>query len=198
MMRVLGAARQSKTRDRSVSLPAQRGKITAWAKAHDCELIRITEDPSQSGGLSAFKRPDLGPWLTEPERVAAWDILVTTKLDRACRNTGDYLKLRDWCKANGKRIVLLNNPELDESTPAGKAMGTVTAAFAEFERDMASERRLETIATLDEQGRYSGGRVPYGYRADKRDDGFYVVPDDGATAEIARTMADMAIASQSN
>lgn len=61
------------------------------------------------------------------------------------RNTADYLKVREWCAANGKRLVLLNNPELDESTAVGRAMGGVQAVFAEFERDMASERRLETM-----------------------------------------------------
>ena len=198
MARVLGAIRQSKTRDRAVSPETQRSAITHWAGANGHTVAKITEDLSRSGKTSAFKRPGLGPYLTNPERIASWDILVSTKLDRACRNTADYLKLRDWCAANGKRLVLLNNPELDESKPAGKAMGTITAAFAEFERDMASERRTETLAELAEQGRWSGGRPPYGFRADKREDGFYLVPDVGGTADVANTMADMAIQGQSN
>ena len=63
---------------------------------------------------------------------------------------------------------------------------------------MASERRLEALAELDEQGRWSGGLIPYGMRADVTDDGYYLVPDIGGTADIANTMADMAIAGKNN
>lgn len=197
-MRVLAAIRQSKTRDRAVSPEVQRQRITAWADANGHHVVKITEDLSMSGKISAFARPKLGPYLTDAEHIATWDILCATKLDRACRNTADYLKLRQWCADHGKRLVLLSNPELDETTPAGKAMGSIQAVFAEFERDMASERRLETLVELNDQGRYAGGRVNYGFRADKRGDGFYVVPDKGGTADIANTMADMAIAGKSN
>lgn len=106
-MRVLGAIRQSKTRDRAVSPETQRAKINAWAQVSGHTVAKITEDLSRSGKVPAFKRPELGPWLTEPAKIAAWDILVATKLDRACRNTADYLKLREWRAANGKRLVLL-------------------------------------------------------------------------------------------
>src|SRR5206468_11445062 len=69
----------------------------------------------------------------------------------------------------------------------------VIAAFAEFERERASERRLETLAVLRAQGRWPGGRPPFGWRPDKRDDGFYLVPDEGGMADVLRAMADSAI-----
>jgi DNA invertase Pin-like site-specific DNA recombinase len=191
-MRVLGAIRQSKTRDRAISPQAQREAITAWATAQGHEVTVWTEDLSQSGGVSPFDRPKLGPYLTDPLKVAAWDILVTTKLDRACRSAADYLTLRGWCHEMGKHYVSLAE-SLDDTTAAGRAMSTVIAAFAEFERERASERRLETIAALRAQGRWAGGRPPFGWRPDKREDGFYLVPDEGGTADILREMADLAI-----
>ena len=197
-MRVLGTIRQSKTKDRAVSPEVQRARITTWAELNSHQVVKITEDLSRSGSVSAFARPELGPYLSDPAYVATWDILVATKLDRACRNAADYLRLREWCTRNKKRLVLLDNPDLDTSTPSGRAMGGVQAVFAEFERDMASERRRETLAELHEQGRFPGGIVPYGWRADKRDDGYFLVPDDGRTAETVRHIATMAIAGKSN
>ncbi len=194
-LRVLGAARQSKTRERAISLPAQSKAIRGWAAASGAVVAKITTDGSTSGGTSAFRRRELGPWLTDPEKISAWDVLVTTKLDRACRDVADYLKLRDWCERHGKQIVLLNQPELDESTPAGRAMGTVTATFAELEREMAKQRNKERYDYMIEIGKWPGGRIPYGYRSDK--DAGKLVPDDGGTAEVLRTMADMAIAGKS-
>jgi site-specific DNA recombinase len=197
-MRVLGAVRQSKTKDRAVSPTTQRERIRAWSDSNGHQVAKITEDLSKTGKMSAFRRPELGPWLTDPDKIATWDVLVATKLDRACRNTADYLKLRQWCEDNGKRLVLLDNPDLDTSKPAGRAMASIQAVFAEFERDMASERRRETLVTLAEQGRFPGGRVPYGMRKEQRPDGYYLAPDTGGTLDVLDHMADMAIAGKSN
>src|ERR1017187_5227117 len=136
-MRVLGAIRQSKTRDHSISPEGQRAAITAWSLANDHQVTKFTEDLSRSGGMSAFKRPSLGSWLSEPAKINAWDILVTSKLDRACRDARDYLRLRDWCTDHGKLYVSLAE-NLDMTTAAGRMFGTVTAAFAEAERERAS------------------------------------------------------------
>jgi DNA invertase Pin-like site-specific DNA recombinase len=160
-------------------------------------LVKITEDLSRSGKVSAFDRPQLGPWLTQPARIAKWDILITTKLNRACRDAFDFLRLRKWCEEHGKIYVSLAE-NIDLSTSAGRYNATQWAAAAEFERERASEQRLETLAELDEQGRWKGGRLGYGMRAVKTEDGYYLAPDDGGTAEIARKMAQMAISGKSN
>lgn len=158
--------------------------------------MRFTEDLARSGKLSAFKRPALGPWLTDPDKVVTWDILATTKLDRACRNTLDFLSLYQWCDANGKQYVSLHE-HIDMTTTHGRQNARDAASRAEWERDMASDRRLETIAELAEQGRWTGGRYWYGSRPEEREDGYYLVVDEGGTADIARRMAADAIAGQS-
>jgi site-specific DNA recombinase len=202
-VRVLGAVRQSKTqRDKSISPEAQRKHIAEWAGANDGEVVKFTFDLSTSGSTSAFKRKGLGPWLTESDKVAAWDVFVATKLDRACRDVADYLRLRDWCDKHGKRLVIINLPQLNDSTPAGRAMGTITATFAQLEREMAKERNKERYDELIELGRWRGGRLPYGFRYDPTitpipGEDAQLVPDDGGTADVLRTMADMAIAGKS-
>jgi DNA invertase Pin-like site-specific DNA recombinase len=198
MARVLGAIRQSKTKDRAVSPTTQREKINAYAADNGHHVVKLTEDLSKSGKVSAFKRPKLGLYLTDPDKVVTWDILVATRLDRLCRSTLDYLTVRDWAAKNGKRLVLLSNPDLDESTPSGRALSEMQATFAQLEREMIRERRLETLATLAKQGRWAGGVVPYGWRAEKRTEGYYLLPDDGENAEVLRAMADMAIAGKYN
>jgi len=197
MARVLGAIRQSKARQRAVSPAVQRAAITRWAEEHSHTVVKLTEDLSQSGKLSAFKRPGLGPWLTEIEKIAVWDILVTTKIDRGYRNTRDFLAVTAWADEHRKQVVSLKE-QIDMTTSEGRQSARDAVSRAEWERDMASERRLETLEELNEQGRWSGGRVPYGLRADERDDGYYLVPDTGGTADIASQMADMAIGGKTN
>jgi DNA invertase Pin-like site-specific DNA recombinase len=198
MARVLGAIRQSKTKDRAVSPQTQRDKVNKWSAANGHHVVKLAEDLSKSGKVSAFKRPKLGPWLTDPDKMVMWDIVVATRLDRLCRNTLDYLTLRDWAAKHGKRVVLLSNPDLDESTPSGRALSITQATFAQLEHELIRERRLETLATLAEQGRWPGGFVPYGWRAAQCADGYYLVPDDEGTADILRKMAEMSIAGKSN
>lgn len=179
-----------------ISPAAQKKDINAWAAANDAEVVKITEDLSTTGGMSAFRRPGLGPWLTDPAKIATWDVLVVTKLDRACRNLADYLKLTDWCERNGKRLVILDDPTLDTTTPSGRAMANVRATFAQYEREMAITRNKERYAEMVAQGKWPGGRLPYGWRND--DSTGRLVPDDGGTADVLRVMADRAIAGKSN
>jgi hypothetical protein len=117
---VLGAIRQSKTRDRALSPETQRKRINAWTDDNDSTVVKFTVDLSTSGGKSAFRRKGLGPWLTEPDKIKTWDVLVVTRLDRACRDVADYLKLSAWCDRHGKRFVVLDDPAW---TPARRAAG---------------------------------------------------------------------------
>jgi len=197
VLRVWGAIRQSKTRDRSVSPAAQRAQITRWIEDRGYVLAFFTEDLSKSGKLSPFKRPGMGPCLTDPMKIGSWDIFVTTKIDRANRNTKDFLTIMDWCRDNGKQYVSLRE-NIDMTTAQGRENARQAATRAEWERDMAVERRLETIDELRDEGRWIGGKVSYGMRAERREDGVYLVPDLGGTAHTANKMADMAIAGKSH
>lgn len=192
-MRVLGAVRQSARRERGVSPAEQKRAIQRWADDRGHEVVKFTEDLARSGKLSAFKRPELGPWFTDPDKVVLWDILVTTKIDRACRNTLDFLTLYQWCDANGKQYVSLKE-HIDMTTAQGRQNARDAASRAEWERDMDSERRLETIAELERQGRWTGGRIPYGFVPEVRDDfgddhdeqGYVLVVDEDYPAKLAQ------------
>jgi DNA invertase Pin-like site-specific DNA recombinase len=197
VLRVWGLIRQSKTKDRAVSPAAQRSQITRWTEDKGYVLVFFTEDLSRSGKFSAFVRPGSGSPLTDPLKIGSWDVMVTTKIDRACRNTRDFLTIMDWCKDNGKQYVSLKE-QIDMTTTQGRENARQAASRAEWERDMAVDRRLETIEELREEGRWIGGRVSYGMRAERRDDGVFLVPDIGGTANTANKMADMSIAGKSN
>lgn len=58
-----------------------------------------------SGSISPFDRKDLGPWLTDPEKISLWDAIIVAKLDRLTRNLFDFLEFWRWCDAHGKAII---------------------------------------------------------------------------------------------
>ncbi len=61
-----------------------------------------------SGRSDPFRRSSLGPWLTKPELIAQWDLLVVSKLDRLSRNVRHLDKLKEWAEDYSKRIIILD------------------------------------------------------------------------------------------
>jgi site-specific DNA recombinase len=153
-------------------------KIETYAQLGDHELVPITEadhDLDVSGSVSPFERPGLGPWLRD-DRLSMWDGICVAKLDRLTRSLFDFVNLVSWLEARGKTLVCLD-PQLDLSTPAGRAFASVTMSFAQFERETIAAREREGYHKVVSKGRYAGGQVPFGYKPVKADKGWGYEPD---------------------
>ena len=172
-MRLLPCIRLSVLDDASTSPERQFDKIQTFAKLGDHELVPITEadyDLDVSGSVSPFERSGLGPWLRE-DHLGKWDAICVAKLDRLTRSLFDFVTLSSWLEARGKTLVCLD-PMLDLSTPDGRAFASITATFAEFERETIAARVRDAWHKLRESGKYGGGQVPFGYRPVKLNKGW--------------------------
>ena len=108
-----------------------------------------------------FRHDDLGPWLTDPDKVRRWDAIMVHKLDRLTRSLIDFIALLDWCKAHGKTFISVSE-SLDFSTAHGRMFAQLLAMFAEFERSRISERRADHARKARELARWDGRAVPTG------------------------------------
>lgn len=90
------------------------------------------------------------------ERLRAGDTVVVESWSRLGRSTKDLIELTEWFHARGVQMVSLKE-NFDTTTPQGKLMMTVFQAFAEFERDLISQRTKESLACARARGR-KGGR----------------------------------------
>jgi site-specific DNA recombinase len=192
MTAVLGACRESNRGEVSVSLASQQADIMRWAAERGYPVAFIAADTATSGDISPAERACLGPWLTDPAKVAAWSILVTPRFDRLSRSTLDFALLRHWIDARGKTIVSVFEP-CDLSTPEGSLMASNLVAMAEFERKRAGTNRGTVGTFIRTAGRWDGGRTPFGYQAIGTDGDYHLVVHD-AQAAIARGMAEDAAA----
>jgi site-specific DNA recombinase len=177
-MRLLPVIRLSIETDETTSPERQLDKIQTYARLGDHELVPITEadyDLNVSGSVSPFERPGLGPWLQD-ERLEMWDGLCVAKLDRLTRSLFDFVTLVSWLEARGKTLICID-PLLDLSTPAGRAFASITATFAQFERETIAARVRDAWHQLRDSGKYGGGQVPFGYRPSKLDKGWGYEPD---------------------
>jgi DNA invertase Pin-like site-specific DNA recombinase len=141
-----------------VSLEAQKDKIRRWADDHGYELEGIVEDAGISG--KAMKnRPGLQQVLARVRRGGA---VVVYSLSRLARSTRDTIAIADDLEKRGVDLVSLTEA-LDTTSAAGRMLFRLLAVLGEFERDLISERTSLALRHLQRQGRYIGGRVPFGF-----------------------------------
>lgn len=77
--------------------------------------------------------------------------LIVSKLDRLSRSLLDFAWLMATAESEGWNIVLLDLG-VDLRNPAGKAMAQMLAIFAEFERNVISQRTKDGLAEKRDQG----------------------------------------------
>lgn len=85
------------------------------------------------------------------------DLLVTTKIDRLARSVANLVEIEARLAAKGVGLVILN-PSMDTSTPAGRMTFNIFGAVAQFEREVMLERQREGIAKAKAEGKYKGRR----------------------------------------
>lgn len=97
-------------------------------------------------------RPSLQNLLTH---LREGDVLYISSFDRLARSTKDLLSLAEELESKGVSLVSLKE-NLDCTTPQGKLMFTMFAAFAEFQRAIIKETQAEGIAIAKRDGRMTG------------------------------------------
>lgn len=127
----------------------------------------MEEDIDVSGFSRGLDRPGLQRILT---RLAEFDVIVFFKIDRLARSTVDFAEIMKLSEAQGVALASATEP-LDLTSSMGRAMAKVIAVFAELESDTTGMRVSSAHEHLRREGRYTGGRVPYGYRVAPNPDG---------------------------
>jgi site-specific DNA recombinase len=112
------------------------------------------------------ERPDFDRMLallrTRPGlKVAAWHA------DRLTRNQEDTTALVRVCAAGGNLVVTATGGTYDLANATGRKTFRNDASDAEFEVDHMRERMLPGRAEVAAEGRWLGGRRPFGWELDK-------------------------------
>src|SRR5712675_301807 len=150
------------------SLDAQYDAASAYIKsqAHaGWTLIRPRyDDGGYSGGST--DRPDLQR-LLDDIRSGKLDVIVVYKVDRLTRSLADFAKLVELFDAHSVSFVSVTQ-QFNTTTSMGRLTLNVLLSFAQFEREVTSERIRDKIAASKRKGLWVGGMVPFGYDAKDR------------------------------
>lgn len=163
----------SKQRDLGVSLEAQQRKLKMYAEMYELDLISIEVDVAS--GKDIIKRPALKRCLAMLDENEA-DGMLIMKLDRLTRRVKDVCFLvEDYFQ---DKILISVNDQIDTQTPTGILMLNILTTFAQWERQVLSQRTCEAMGFLKENG-VQLGRLPFGYTYAERDDERNDLDDDG-------------------
>jgi site-specific DNA recombinase len=145
------------------SLDAQYDAASAYIKsqAHaGWALIRSRyDDGGYSGGST--DRPDLQR-LLDDIRNRKIDVIVVYKVDRLTRSLADFAKLVELFDAHCVSFVSVTQ-QFNTTTSMGRLTLNVLLSFAQFEREVTSERIRDKIAASKRKGLWVGGPLPLGY-----------------------------------
>ena len=146
------------------SLPMQREDLSNYIRyALGIENYEIFEDAGYSAKNTerpAFQR------MMSRLRSGEFSHVVVWKIDRISRNLIDFATMYEELKRLGITFVS-KNEQFDTSSAMGEAMLKIILVFAELERKMTSERVSAVMVSRANEGKYNGGRIPFGYDYDK-------------------------------
>jgi site-specific DNA recombinase len=147
------------------SLDAQREACEAYVKSQAHEgwtaLPARYEDAAYSAGN--LDRPALQRLLKDID-IGKVDVIVVYKIDRLTRSLADFAKLVEIFDAKSISFVAITQ-QFNTTTSMGRLTLNVLLSFAQFERELSSERVRDKIAASRRKGKWTGGSVPLGYDA---------------------------------
>ena len=163
------------------SLDAQREACEAYIKSQASQgwqaVPKRYDDPAYSGGN--LDRPAVQRLLKDIE-AGLIDVVVVYKIDRLTRSLADFAKLVEVFDARAVSFVAVTQ-QFNTTTSMGRLTLNVLLSFAQFERELASERVRDKVAASRKKGKWTGGSLPLGY--DSKDKRLVVNP---AEAKIVR------------
>src|SRR5512136_987088 len=95
------------------------------------------------------------------------DVIVVYKVDRLTRSLTDFAKMVEVFDARGVSFVAVTQ-QFNTTTSMGRLTLNVLLSFAQFEREVTSERIRDKIAASKRKGLWVGGTAPLGYETKDR------------------------------
>jgi len=150
------------------SLHAQRAAAENYiaSQAHEGWVCssKCYDDGGFSGG--SIERPALED-LFEDIKQRKIGVIVVYKIDRLTRSLLDFSKIVDFLNKYDVAFVSVTE-HFNSATSTGRLMLNMLLSFAQYERELTSERIRDKFAASSERGIWMGGAIPLGYDVKER------------------------------
>ena len=150
------------------SLDAQYDASQAYIRSQAHAGWTLSRAKFDDGGFSGGNtdRPALQR-LLDDVRAGKVDVIVVYKVDRLTRSLADFAKLVELFDKHSVSFVSVTQ-QFNTTTSMGRLTLNVLLSFAQFEREVTSERIRDKIAASKRKGLWVGGMAPLGYDTKNR------------------------------
>src|SRR5687767_12837917 len=145
------------------SLDAQRESAEAFVASQRNEGWACLPDRYDDGGYTGgnLERPAMTRLLADIS-AGRVDCVVVYKVDRLSRSLMDFSRVMETFDKHGVSFVSVTQ-QFNTTHSMGRLTLNILLSFAQFEREIISERTRDKIAAARRKGKFSGGKPLLGY-----------------------------------
>jgi DNA invertase Pin-like site-specific DNA recombinase len=145
------------------TLEAQREGAEAYILSQRHVGWTVVAEHYDDGGYTGgnVERPALQKLLGDME-AGRIDCVVVYKVDRLSRSLLDFARLMDVFERHQVSLVSVTQP-LNTTMSLGRLTLNILLSFAQFEREIISERTRDKMAAARKKGKWMGGMPVLGY-----------------------------------
>lgn len=157
------------------SLDAQREAAEAYIKSQQSVGWTCLDDRYDDGGFSGgnIDRPAFQRLMADVEDGKV-DCIVVYKIDRLSRSLMDFARIMESLEQHGVSLVSVTQ-QFNTTTSMGRLTLNILLSFAQFEREIISERTRDKIAMARRKGKWTGGPPVLGYDRQRDNRGTRIV-----------------------
>lgn len=166
LLRVSTAMQVTAQQEKEADIPTQRAACMRFINEHpDWELAKEYVEIGVSGHKASIHERDKLLEAQEDIRTGVIKVLVVFMFDRLGRIEAETPFVVQNFVAMGAEVWSVKEGERRFESHADNLLNYITFWQADGESKKTSERVSNAMTMMAEQGLYTGGRVPYGYKA---------------------------------
>ena len=163
MIYIYGRCSAEENFEKGSSIETQITKCQSYATMKDLVIDEVITE--QISGTTSFNKRPQGFELLN--KLKKGDHIICSALDRFSRNTLDLLNLVEQFKRQKVQLHFIDvGGEVTGSDAIGSVFLKLLSVFSEFYAKQLSEKQKATKDRMKSQGKYLGGKKPFGYDID--------------------------------
>jgi len=164
MIYIYGRCSAEENFEKGSSIETQITKCQSYATMKDLIVDEVITE--QISGTTRFQKRPQGFAILN--KLKKGDHIICSALDRFSRNTLDLLNLVEQFKRQKVQLHFIDvGGEVTGSDAIGSVFLKLLSVFSEFYAKQLSEKQKATKDRMKTQGKYLGGKKPFGYDIDE-------------------------------